>query len=55
MGGVARAWATRLGGHVMIVLPPIIAELFPAIMGFAAAFGGWRLAQYTKRHANSGD
>jgi len=39
----------------MIILPPIIAELFPAIMGAIAAASGWGLAMYTKRHAHDRD
>lgn len=39
----------------MIVLPPVIAELFPAIMGLVAGAALWGLAMYTKRHAHDPD
>src|SRR3546814_5159681 len=36
----------------VLVLPPIVAELMPAIVGLFVAAGGWGLALYTKKHAH---
>lgn len=33
----------------MIVMPPVAAELFLAIMGLIVAASGWGLAMYIKR------